>query len=385
MPGILIDVTRLTRRLFRKRFPTGVDRVCLAYIRHYRAQARAVLMFKGVSFVFRPAESAVLFDWLLSLGATGLPMAAIFKGLAPGISTQQVDGNFLFNIGHSGLESDGYIASLQRQHVRPIFMVHDLIPITHPQFCRIGERGKHLARIRNAMRVASGIVCNSQATKKALDILCTQQGWNKPPSVVALLAPDLPPAFQTFRPFEHPYFVFVSTIEPRKNHLMILRIWQKLAGQLGQSVPRLVIIGQRGWDYGPVVDLLEHSSVLQSCVTELSACSDAEMVTYIEHAQALLFPSFTEGFGMPVVEALAHGVPVIASDLKVFQEFADHIPEYVAADDEDGWAEAICHYATPCSSRREEQMQRMKGYLAPTWASHFDQVEGLLSRLNRDD
>jgi glycosyltransferase involved in cell wall biosynthesis len=163
---------------------------------------------------------------------------------------------------------------------------------------------------------------------------------------------------------------------------MILKIWQKLAGQMGRSVPKLIIIGQRGWNYREVTELLENSSVLQKCVTELSSCSDAQMVNYIEHAQALLFPSFTEGYGMPVVEALAHRVPVIASDLPVFQEFAGDIPEYLAASDEGCWAEAICQYAAPNSSRREAQLVKMKDFVAPTWASHFGIVDALLSRLD---
>ncbi len=389
MTGILIDVTRLVHRFRAGRLPTGVDRVSLAYIRHYSPNARAVLRYKGGKFVFRHAESSALFDWLLALGANGGPLPTIYKGLVTGCLAQRVAGSFLFNTGHSGLESDAYVAMLQQQQVRPIFMVHDLIPITHPQFCRAGEQAKHLARLRNAVRVASGIVCNSQATLKALEYLCHDQRWTLPPTMGALLAPDLPRAVPSARPVAQAYFVFVSTIEPRKNHVMILRVWQMLAAQWGKSAPRLIIIGQRGWDYGEVTDMLEASGVLKRLVTEVDACSDAQLVNYLQHAQALLFPSFTEGFGMPVAEALAHGVPVIASDLPVFREFAGPIPEYLSLGGTDLgealWATAIADYALPGSARRTAQMARMAAYVAPTWTGHFAQVDAWLAELAQSE
>lgn len=377
---ILIDVTRLVHRFMGKRLPTGVDRVSLAYISHYGPQARAVLRHNGGKFVFRRAESTTLFDWLLALGTSGSPLPTIYKGLVAGCLVQGVAGRFLFNTGHSGLESDDYVTMLRQQRVKPIFMVHDLIPLTHPQYCRDGEHDRHLKRLRNAVRAASGIVCNSQATLDGLRALCSQQGWGLPPAVVALLAPEQINAVQLTRPMAEPYFVFVSTIEPRKNHLMILKIWQRLAAQLGDKAPHLVIIGQRGWNYGEVVDLFEDSA-LKRLVTELPACTDPEMVNYLQHAQAMLFPSFTEGFGMPVVEALAQGLPVVASDLPVFKEFAGAIPEYIDVSDEARWAATIINYAADDSALRADQLTRMENYAPPSWAAHFSQVDALLATL----
>jgi glycosyltransferase involved in cell wall biosynthesis len=381
MTGVLIDVTRLMRRFKSRRLPTGVDRVSLAYIRHYGAQARAVLMYGGAKFVFRRSESEIIFNWLLSLGKSGSLLPTLCKGLVAGCRAQQVAGSILFNTGHSGLESGAYASRLHQLRVKPVFVLHDLIPISHPQFCRIGEQAKHLARMRNAVQAASAIVCNSQATLDALDQLCQEHAWLRPPAVVALLAPDLPAPTHAPRPMKQAYFVFVSTIEPRKNHMMILRVWEQLAVQLGASTPKLIIIGQRGWDYSPVTDLLERSAVLKTLVTELPACSDAQMVNYLEHAQALLFPSFTEGYGMPVVEALALGVPVIASDLPVFHEFAGTIPEYLAVNDHARWVAAIADYAAPDNPKRNAQLARIKDFVAPAWKRHFASVDALIADL----
>lgn len=381
---VLIDITRLIHRFMNKRLATGVDRVSLAYIRHYRYNARAVYRHKSSDkFVFRKAESAVLFDWVLALGMTGDPRLTIYKGLVTGFLAQNVAGRFLFNTGHSGLESEDYLFMLKSQRVRPIFMVHDLIPLTHPQFCRSGEKAKHLQRLHNCVRAASGVVCNSQATMDGLAELCHDHGWAMPPAAVALLAPELPEPTSGATPIEGPYFVFVSTIEPRKNHWMILQLWEKLVLQMGDAAPKLVIIGQRGWDYEEVTALLENSALLKGVVMEVSRCSDAEMVNYLQYSRALVFPSFTEGYGMPVVEALTLGVPVIASDLPVFREFAGQVPDYIDVMDEATWFSTICDFTKIDSQARQAQLLRLEGYQSPTWRQHFEKVDALLLELDQ--
>jgi glycosyltransferase involved in cell wall biosynthesis len=102
-------------------------------------------------------------------------------------------------------------------------------------------------------------------------------------------------------------------------------------------------------------------------------------------ARALLFPSHAEGFGIPLVEALVAGIPVIASDLAVFREIAGSIPELLPLDDQDTWIAALTDYASENSVRREEQLVRLKGYAAPTWSAHFDKIEALLDQLDLSD
>ena len=382
MQEVLIDITRLVHRFMNKRLATGVDRVSLAYIRHYRGNARAVYRHKlNDKFVFRKVESDVLFDWVLALGTQGDPRPTIYKGLVTGCLAQNVAGQILFNTGHTGLESNDYVVMLKAQRVRPVFMVHDLIPLTHPQFCRSGEEAKHLQRLYNCVRAAAGVVCNSQATMDGLANLCREHSWAMPPTAVALLAPELPEPTSGASLLDGPYFVFVSTIEPRKNHFMLLQLWEKLVSKLGDAAPKLVLIGQRGWDYEEVTMHLESSPLLKDMVFEISRCSDAEMVTYLRHSRALLFPSFTEGYGMPIVEALTLGVPVIASDLPVFREFAGQVPDYIDVMDETSWFNMIFDFIKIVSPARQAQVQRLAGYQAPTWHQHFEKVDALLLEL----
>jgi glycosyltransferase involved in cell wall biosynthesis len=384
MQAVLIDVTRLIGRLLKGRLPTGVDRVGLAYLQHYRQRSRAVIRLVGRNFVLPKTESDKLFQWLLAPHGQLNVLALVIKGLLLGLNTQRVAGSFLINAGHSGLEKTAYPSMLKRQQVRPLFVVHDLIPISHPEYCRAGERERHITRMNNALTAASGIIANSQATLNELSAFAASIGQAMPPSVVALLAPGMLGIFPGERPIAAPYFVILSTIEPRKNHWMLLQLWRGLVERLGQAAPRLVVIGQRGWECENVVDLLERCEQLKGFVTELQACSDAELVTYLHHAQALLFPSFAEGYGMPLVEALTLGVPVIASDLPVFKEIAGDIPEYLDPLDGKRWSELIIEYANPNSQLRDAQLKRMADFCVQTWAEYFATVDGFLDTLKTE-
>jgi glycosyltransferase involved in cell wall biosynthesis len=183
-------------------------------------------------------------------------------------------------------------------------------------------------------------------------------------------------------PLAQPYFVILGTIEPRKNHWLLLHLWRELVAAHGAGrVPHLVVIGQRGWECENVVDLLERCDSLKGVVHEVSGAADAEVARYLRHACALLFPSFAEGYGMPLVEALMLGTPAIASPLEVFREIAADIPDYLDPLDGPGWARLVLDYAAPGSVRREAQRQRMRAFQMPTWERHFERVEGLLGRL----
>lgn len=175
----------------------------------------------------------------------------------------------------------------------------------------------------------------------------------------------------------------LGTIEPRKNHLLLLHVWQRLIEQLGDQAPLLVMIGQRGWECENVVDLLERCESLKGHILELSTCDDAELASWLRHARALLFPSFVEGFGLPLVEALACGTPVIASDLAVFREIAGDIPDYLDPLDGLGWRDMIIDYCNMSGQKRYEQLQRMSGFVVPTWDDHFKQVDALLEQVGR--
>jgi glycosyltransferase involved in cell wall biosynthesis len=134
------------------------------------------------------------------------------------------------------------------------------------------------------------------------------------------------------------YFVTAGAIEPRKNHLLLLRVWRDLIERLGTAAPKLVIVGSPAQGAGAV---LEAIAPLASHVVQASGLSTQGLRRLIRSSRALLMPSWAEGFGLPVQEALALGRPVIASDIPAHREIGAGLPLFLPPDRDDLWLEAI--------------------------------------------
>lgn len=379
---ILIDVSRLVWRLWRGGLPTGIDRVCLAYVEHFRARAQAVVHRRGRFYVVTPRHSDLLFDLMVSRQSFRRRFFQMAIQAFPLVRrSPRRPGQLYLNLGHTGLDEPLLAQWIGRNRIRAVFLIHDLIPLTHPEYCRPGEEAKHRRRMEHVLASASGLIANSQATIGDLRSFAASVGSAMPPSVVASIAGQPAQSSVVPRAFERPHFVVVGTIEGRKNHRLLLHIWQRLAATYGARTPLLVIVGQRGWEAGTAIAMLDRASDLKSHVLELGSCGDEQLAAIIGGARALLMPSFAEGFGLPVAEALQLGTPVIASDLQVFREFAGDIPTYVDPLDGIAWLNAIVAYIGE-STERERQQRAMAGYRAPDWPSHFKVVEEWLGTIH---
>lgn len=382
---LLLDVSRLIWRRWAGRLPTGIDRVCLAYLARYGHEAQAVVQGRGVRRILGKAASDRLFKVLAEPGARfrGDFVRMLPKLLSPTSRPLPGKARLYLNVGHTGLQEPGLVEWTRTADVRPIYMVHDLIPITHPEYCRAGEAERHADRMRNILASAHGIIGNSQATLRSLGEFARDQAVRVPPAVAALLGVESWNGLDRaeLEPPKLPTFVMLGTIEARKNHLLLLQVWARLAEKLGPLTPQLLIVGQRGWECEQAVDLLERCRALQGHVNEIGRCSDTELLHHLRTARALLFPSLVEGFGLPLIEALSLGTPVIASDLPVFREISPDIPTYLDPLDGPAWERAVLCYAREGSPMRRDQLARLADYQPPGWDDHFAVVNAWLLTL----
>jgi glycosyltransferase involved in cell wall biosynthesis len=176
--------------------------------------------------------------------------------------------------------------------------------------------------------------------------------------------------------------LILGTIEPRKNHLLLLTLWRELVRRNGEKSPQLVVVGRRGWECEQVVDLLERCAAIHPHLIERNNADDSEVASIISSATALLMPSFAEGFGMPVLEALSLGTPVISSPLPAIREFAGDIPDYAEPHDGVRWLQLIEDYAHPDSELRRNQITRLAGFRDKTWEEHFGIVREFLNEIS---
>ena len=166
----LLDVTRLVARSWTGRRATGIDRVCLAYLRHFRTKARAVVQYRGVVRALPVAQSDMLFDMLEGSDARFrrelmriTPATLFSRSTNPAVA-----GATYINCSHTDFDLAGHSRWVNANSLRPVYFLHDLIPITHPELCRPVAVRRHLQRLLSALRMASGIIVNSQSTAEEL-------------------------------------------------------------------------------------------------------------------------------------------------------------------------------------------------------------------------
>jgi len=386
---LLIDISRLIWRRWTGTRSTGVDRICEAWMLRYAAQAQAVIIGRRGQAILPFATSQALFALLarpdLERGGTVRFRAALsalavrhFSDLRDRLGGR---GRFWLNPGHTGLDSVGVTRWVLRRDLRLIPLVHDLIPITHPQYCRPDEDERHRRRMRTALDLASGVVTNSAHTLEVLGEFAAVEKRHLPPATVAWPGTPLLPGPASKTEPEGPVFVIVSTIEGRKNHALLLEVWrQLLATRTCASVPRLCIVGRRGWQADDVFAQLDGGE-LGERVVEVGTLNDQRLGQLLASARALLFPSFAEGYGIPLVEALAAKVPVIASDLPAFREIGQGVPELLSPHDLSAWLVAVSDYAREDSPRRAVQVARLGAFRVPNWQEHFARIDAFLETL----
>ncbi|WP_229677975.1 glycosyltransferase family 4 protein [Caldovatus sediminis] len=413
---VLLDVSRLLS-CGRRQTPSGIDRVEAAYARYWLAAAPPERVgFVGLSgwgdFAAVPRQTVQAMLGALDEAWAGVgpglgrarkraarigaaAQSALLAGLGRGALRRLLRSaggrrSVLLSVSHRSLERREPILRLRQQGAAFVPLVHDLIPATHPEYARPGDAGRHLQRLATVAALADGVIVNSEATEAVLRPHLIRRG-GPPPVAVAPLGLELPPAAlgaalatspqgpEARR--EAPYFVTIGTIEPRKNHLLLLHVWRDFAARLGPDAPRLLLIGRRGWENENVLDLLDRCTALRGLVEEVGQVTDLAAMRLLRGARALLFPSFAEGYGLPLAEALALGTPALVSDIPALREVGGAAPDYLDPLDGPGWARAILDYADPRSAARAAQQDRLRQWRAPSWADHFAIVQDLLARI----
>ncbi|WP_137888061.1 glycosyltransferase family 1 protein [Pseudomonas sp. 2FE] len=219
---------------------------------------------------------------------------------------------------------------LQKDGIGIVSVIYDLIPLTHPQFCDEG-----LVRVFEQWfdwiaRTADGFIAISQTIS---DQVRSEVQWRLGRDVAARRWFDhfhLGSELDQVNPRAvvrqsvqrmckgRSVYLMVSTIEPRKNHVYLLNAFERLWDE-GSEVA-LCFVGKVGWKTEKLIERVKQHPQLNKCLFMFNDLSDRELEYCYSHSRALVFPSYVEGFGLPLVEAMQRGLPAMASDIPVFRE-----------------------------------------------------------------
>jgi len=321
-----------------------------------------------------PARRRALSD-LRRLALPGCGM--LRRGALSAALARRVGAGLVYlNTGHANLDAGGLAAIRAVAGARVVVLVHDTIPLDFPEFTRHGQVEAFARKIAVVSALADRVIHISTDGRHATEAHLARAG-RVPPGVVAHpgvprpvpIPEDLPQPLRALIA-QRPVFVALGTIEPRKNHAFLLDLWDDMARDLPASdIPALVVAGARGWRNAGVLARLDAAATAHPRhVFEAQGLSDGAVAALLDNARALLAPSLAEGFGLPVAEAAALGVPVICHDLAVTREIIGNYAVYADVRDAYSWRKEILALA------RADPPLRRPGADLPTWAGHFDKA-----------
>ena len=393
----LLDLTRSLRRA--GHVATGIDRVELAYLDRFISDTVPAygLMRSAFGYLLMDADGMRAFrDRMAGTTNWGAPdvLSRLLRGRDQALINAEADARRLaiarcvparlrqmlarhlsggfdyFNVGHSNL-TERVLRSVSYAQGQKHVLIHDVIPLEHPDFQRPGTVRPFREIVQRVARFADRVIYNSYDTRRRAE--GQMREWGRvPPSIVAHLGtirprPD-PSDLPLGVPPAEPYFVTVGTIEPRKNHAFLLDLWERM----GQDAPPLFICGSRGWNNDRVFARLD-ALPTGSAITELQGLSDGALASLIQRSAGMLFPSFAEGYGLPPIEALMLGTRVLCNDLPVLQEVLDDFATFAPVSDTEIWLKTIKNWKNKASGAASTN-----GFEGPTWSDHFNTVLRLI-------
>jgi len=380
-PTVHIDVTRIAENDIR----TGVQRVVRQICRHwYQAPERRV----GLNFirVNDSGEIVPAFAWAQGL----LELTEDLVADGP-VRFREADTLFLLDL---VLPPRGInrrvMSSLRQEGVRIVSMVYDLLPITHPQYFPISSQLLFRWWAKKALDV-DHIITISQTMKK--DIEHHQErhsrGRGSPMPRVSVIplsgepepddAPEDEAVVEAAREVSGKLFICIGTIEPRKGYDEVIEAFEELWEE-GQEY-HLWIFGKPGWRTRHLQRKISRHVISNERFRWYKNAPDSTVRSVLKSADGLILNSVAEGFGLPIVEAISLGVPVIARRIRVFEEFQSPMIDFHGPDfSPTQLGMAISKLARLRQTDSGETMTRGR-----TWQKISVTLESSVDESNKDD
>lgn len=262
---------------------------------------------------------------------------------------------------------------LKEQGARIVAHIYDIISVTHPQYCL--ERGVYnfMDFIGAHLLYADDIIVNAQATVDELKKLTETLKIELPACHVVPLGADFggnrtvqeEQVSEEIRRIanDRPYILMVGTIEPRKNHKLVLNAYNAGLKELGFNI---VFAGYMGWNMDDFAEELKVHPDYNKRIFHLTGQNDQSIAYLYQHARFLAFCSYTEGFGLPLIEGIMRGTPVIASDIPVSREVAEDYCVWFPQDDVGAFCDRVRYYQEN-ETEYARMKERLSGFSCCTW------------------
>lgn len=291
-------------------------------------------------------------------------------------------GDILFDIDgvwNLPLRRSVLLPQLKANGVKLVVYIYDIIPITHPQFFFGETLNNFMNYIGAYLQYADLIMASAQSTLDAIDVLLKQLELPAIPGIVTWLGSDFnlqkkedgEVAEEAKKAVESGnYVLMIGTIEPRKNHALVLDAFDHILFEKGMNV---IFAGRIGWNVEDFQKRMEKHPKKDKQFYFLQGMNDATIDYLYKHAFCVAFPTFNEGFGLPIIESYQRGVPVLASDIPILREVGGDYCSYFDPNSWESFANALQNWIEH-PKEYEACKERLKTYEPVTWDTVADTI-----------
>jgi glycosyltransferase involved in cell wall biosynthesis len=288
-----------------------------------------------------------------------------------------VDGNWQFR-GYADILE----ATKSDQNFKLVHFIHDLAAINNPALASPGAKTIITNYLSIILEISDTLITISNSTKRDTEEYIKRLRITNMPKISTLVMGDnmSTEAIKATKPdisVPEDYILAVSTIEVRKNYLSLYYAY-KLAIQRGLELPHLIIVGKKGWMAEEVYSLLTKDPEIKPHVSILHGISDQELEWLYRNCRFTVFPSFYEGWGLPIIESFAYGKACICSNTSSMPEAGGNLATYISPYNTEELLSAIVQlYGEPVL--RSEIERRIKSeYKKQTWQKVFKELQQIL-------
>lgn len=309
--------------------------------------------------------------------------------LATGAPLTLGPGDVILSTGSDWTNKDAEAVLALKRHFgfRYAVMCHDVIPLILPKYFLPNDVEAFRRYWDIMLASADLILVYSRCTARDVRTYCERK--NLPLSAVRLVRLGCDSVHRTIDValpdgLERDRFVlYVSTIEPRKGHDLLLRVWRRL---LADCVPqrhrfKLVFVGRRGWQVDPVLRQIGDDNAFEGTLMHLAGIGDDELASLYGGAAFCVYPSRYEGLGLPVIEAFLHRKPVIASNGGALAETVGALSPCLDPTDENAWYETLKRWIDDPGIRTHYETIIAAGFSHPTWEQAASEIFGSLHQV----
>ena len=349
-PAVFFDITDLLLYLLDHPTLSGIQRVQCEIVRNLLEPPQLELVhfaiFKDGRLAALEAASLLeVIDRVRSVAAVGSDLQRQVRSLRDRARPCIAQPGDLFLTTGAFWAANGlsrFMQALKNSRVVIGMYVHDMIPIVCPEYCHGPTAKAFVKTVTEALNFADFILTSSEYNRKSIVSYRTARRLRSIPVDVVPLAHELSKSISRASEISESvaglvgteFVLCVGTIEVRKNPNYLFNIWRLMVQSGRQNVPTLVFAGRNGWLVKDFIDQLEGCNNLGGRIVLLHNLSDAELDVLYRNCLLTIFPSFVEGWGLPVGESLAYGKVCIASAEGGIPEvggtFVDYIDPYNA-------------------------------------------------------